>query len=167
MHLHAPVILLLASFSAVGADSLTNAQPMLGFSPEAAAKERDLEARFDSALKRENLRDWMKQLTAHPHQLGSPYDKANAEFIADLFRSWGYQTQIEEFEVLFPTPKTRVLEMTAPEHFTARLAEPPIPQDSTSSLTSEQLPTYNAYSKDGDVTGQLVYVNYAGPQITK
>src|SRR5205085_1305555 len=124
---------------------------------------RELETQFDRGLKRENLREWMKRLTARPHHLGSPYDKENAEFIADRFREWGYQTQIEQFEVLFPTPKVRLLEMTAPVHFTASLQEPPLKEDLTSSLTAEQLPTYNAYSKDGDVTGELVYVNFGTP----
>ncbi|MGE5323624.1 MAG: M28 family metallopeptidase, partial [Actinomycetota bacterium] len=64
------------------------------------------------------------------------------------------------FNVLFPTPKERVLELVAPTKYVAKLQEPPIPVDPTSSQTSEQLPTYNAYSIDGDVTAPLVYVNY-------
>src|SRR5438034_6928651 len=107
-------------------NSSTNDKPLLGFSRENAAQQRTLESRFDSALKRENLRDWMKRLTARPHHLGSAYDKENAEFIAAQFRSWGYDTEIEEFQVLFPTPKLRVLEMIAPEKFTASLKEPPL-----------------------------------------
>ncbi len=115
-------------------------------------------------LQRDDLREWMKRLTAHPHHLGSPYNHELTEFIAAQFRSWGYQTEIEQFDVLFPTPKARLLEMTAPEKFTASLAEPPLPEDSTSSLVAEQLPTYNAFSIDGDVTGELVYVNYGVPK---
>lgn len=137
--------------------------PMLGFSSAGAAKERALEAQFDSSLKRDELRDWMKRLSARPHHLGSAYDHDNAEFIASLFRSWGYDTNIEEFRVLFPTPKRRVVELIAPEHFTAKLVEPPVPGDATSGQTSEQLPVYNAYSTDGDVTGDLVYANYGIP----
>jgi N-acetylated-alpha-linked acidic dipeptidase len=133
---------------------------MLGFTDAGAAAQRALEARFDASLKAENLRGWMKQLTAHPHHLGSPHGKQNAELMASLFRSWGYDTKIEEFSVLFPTPKVRQLELIAPTHFTASLAEPAIPGDSTSGQTDEQLPTYNAYSIDGDVTGELVFVNY-------
>lgn len=144
-------------------DAATNEPSMLGFNRQGAAKQQSLEAQFDASLKRDNLREWMKRLTAHPHHVGSAYDKANAEFIAEQFRSWGYDTQIEEFQVLFPTPRTRLLEMTEPAHFTASLAEPPLKEDSTSGLTNEELPTYNAYSKDGDVTGQLVYVNYGRP----
>jgi len=139
--------------------------PLLGFSRAATnARERELEARFDSLLRRENLREWMRRMSARPHHVGSPFGRENAEFIAGQFRSWGYETNIEEFQVLFPTPRTRLLEMTAPEPFTARLTEPPVTGDATSSQTTEGLPIYNAYSRDGDVTGQLVYVNYGLPR---
>src|SRR2546423_1088704 len=137
---------------------------LTGFDRESTERERALEARFDSLLKKEELREWMKRLSARPHHVGSAYDRDNAEFLLGLFRSWGYDAQIESFDVLFPTPKTRLLELTAPEHYTARLAEPPLKEDSTSAQTSEQLPTYNAYSVDGDVTAQLVYVNYGVPR---
>ena len=139
------------------------AAPLLGFSEERAAQQRDLEARFDSQLKAENLREWMKRLTARPHHVGSPYGKDNAEFMAGLFRSWGYDTKLEEFQVLFPTPKERVLEMIAPTRFTAALAETALPEDATSGQKDEQLPIYNAYSIDGDVTGDLVFVNFGVP----
>ncbi|MBK7935276.1 MAG: M28 family metallopeptidase [Acidobacteria bacterium] len=105
----------------------------------------------------------MKRLSARPHYLGSPYNKENAEFMASLYRSWGYETQIEEFHVLFPTPKTRQVEMTAPEKFTMKLNEPAVAGDASSEQQSEQLPTYNAYSIDGDVTAPVVYVNYGTP----
>src|SRR5262245_49975962 len=140
------------------------APTMLGFSKDNSDRERALEKQFDSYLKRDNLRDWMKRLSARPHHVGSPYGKENADFIAGLFKSWGYDTEIERFDVLFPTPKTRILEMTAPERFKAKLEEPAIKEDATSGQKNEQLPVYNAYSINGDVTGQLVYVNYGIPQ---
>lgn len=136
---------------------------LMGFTREGSLSQKSLETKFDSFLKRENLRDWMKRLSARPHHVGSPYDKENAEFMASLFKSWGYDTQIESFDVLFPTPKTRVLEMLVPEKFIAKIAEPALTEDSTSNQQNEQLPVYNAYSIDGDVTGGLVYVNYGIP----
>src|SRR5438094_1911778 len=139
-------------------------RPLQGFDRADADRERALEKQFDSFLKKDEVRDWMKRLSARPHHIGSPYGKENADFVSSLFRSWGYDTQIERFDVLFPTPKTRVLEMTSPEKFTAKLEEPALKEDSTSGQKSEQLPTYNAYSINGDVTGQLVYVNYGVPQ---
>ncbi|HWN44930.1 MAG TPA: transferrin receptor-like dimerization domain-containing protein [Thermoanaerobaculia bacterium] len=153
---------ILALFLAAAAPA-PPAAPLLGFSEERAAQQRDLEARFDSHLKAENLREWMKRLSARPHHVGSAYGKENAEFMAGLFRSWGYDTKLEEFHVLFPTPTERVLEMVAPTRFTAKLTETALPEDATSGQTDEQLPTYNAYSIDGDVTGELVYVNFGVP----
>jgi N-acetylated-alpha-linked acidic dipeptidase len=129
-----------------------------------SAKEYALEQKFDAQMNPADLRGWMERLTSHPHHLGSPKGKDNAEFMASLFRSWGFDTAIERFDVLFPTPKTRVLELVAPEHFTAQLAEPALPEDTTSNQTAEALPPYNAYSIDGDVTGELVYANYGVPK---
>jgi N-acetylated-alpha-linked acidic dipeptidase len=137
---------------------------LLGFTASGSEKQRALEAQFDETLSAENLRNWMKRLSARPHHVGSPYDKDNADFIAGLFKSWGYDTTIESFDVLFPTPTARLLEMIAPEKTALRLAEPTIREDQASYQTREQLPVYNAYSIDGDVTGDLVYVNYGIPQ---
>lgn len=136
---------------------------MLGFSADSTRAQSALEARFDAALKSENMLQWLKRLSARPHHLGSPYNKENADFIASQFRSWGYDTKLEEFQVLFPTPKTRIVEMTAPDKFKLKLQEPELKEDATSGQVSEQLPTYNAYSIDGDVTAPLVYVNYGVP----
>ena len=105
----------------------------------------------------------MQRLSARPHHLGSPYDKDNAEWILSKFKEWGLDAKIESYDVLFPTPKERVLELVAPGHFTAKLQEPTVAGDPTSSQHDEQLPSYNAYSIDGDVTAPLVYVNYGAP----
>jgi N-acetylated-alpha-linked acidic dipeptidase len=155
------VLSVLFVFSTVSSQSVSPV--MLGFSAEAARAQYVLESRFDEALDPENLRAWMKRITARPHHLGSPHNKENAEFIAEQFRSWGYDTKIEEFQVLFPTPKTRIVEMTAPEKFKLKLQEQQLREDATSGQFSEQLPPYNAYSIDGDVTAPLVYVNYGVP----
>jgi N-acetylated-alpha-linked acidic dipeptidase len=106
----------------------------------------------------------MKRISARPHHLGSLYDKANADWILSKFKEWGLDANIESFQVLFPTPQERALELLEPERFTAKLREPPVDSDPTSSQSDEQLPTYNAYSIDGDVTAQLVYVNYGLPE---
>ncbi len=155
--------LTLVLFTATTFAQTADDKPIFGFTAPNAAKEKALEAQFDAKLNRDNLRNWMQRLSARPHHIGSPYDKDNAEFIASLFKSWGYDTSIEEFQVLFPTPKKRVVEMIAPERFTLKLSEPALAQDRTSNQADEQLPTYNAYSIDGDVTGDLVYVNFGIP----
>jgi len=140
------------------------ADGLLGFDPGRAAAQRGREARFDALLDPQQMREWMRRLSARPHPVGSPFGKEVAEFVAAQFRAWGYETRIETFHVLFPTPLTRELTMVAPTRFAASLTEPPLPQDATSGQTREQLPVYNAYSVDGDVTGDLVYVNYGVPR---
>lgn len=136
---------------------------MLGFSPEGARAQRELEARFDSYLRADDLRDWMREMTREPFYVGSPHNRENAEMVLELFRSWGYDAEIEEYQVLFPTPRIRELEMIAPDRYVARLREPTLEEDATSGIEENRLPTYNAYSADGDVTGELVYVNYGIP----
>ena len=154
---------ILAGFGILAAGARAD-QSLRGFSEEHARDERALEQRFDGALRADDLREWMRRLSARPHNLGSDYGKDNADFLASLFRSWGYDTRIEEFRVLFPTPRTRVLEMLEPTRYQALLSEPALKEDATSGQAAEQLPVYNAYSIDGDVTAPLVYVNYGVPR---
>jgi N-acetylated-alpha-linked acidic dipeptidase len=137
---------------------------LAGYSAPSSQTERDWETKFRALPDPANLREYMKRLSARPHHVGSPYDKDNAEWILARFQQWGLDAHIEKFEVLFPTPKVRVLEMTEPTRFTAKLEEPALAVDPTSNQKSEQLPTYNAYSPDGDVTAPLVFVNYGLPE---
>ncbi|HPI81558.1 MAG TPA: folate hydrolase, partial [Cyclobacteriaceae bacterium] len=134
-----------------------------GFTGEAATAEAALEKKFDGYLKASNLDQWMKHLSARPHHLGSPMGKQYAEWIRDQFRSWGYDANIETYQVLFPTPKVRVLEMVAPVKYKAKLVEPALKEDATSGQQKEQLPIYHGFSADGDVMGELVFVGYGVP----
>ncbi|MFC0182019.1 M28 family peptidase [Pseudarcicella hirudinis] len=81
----------------------------------------------------------------------------------DLFRSWGYEARIDTSYTLFPTPKIRQLELLGPVPFKASLTEPALKEDVTSSQLKDHLPTYNCFSADGDVTAELVFVNYGRP----
>jgi len=122
------------------------------------------DAKFRALPQPSNIRAAMERMSARPHHVGSPYDKDNAEWLLARFKEFGWDAQIEVFSVLFPTPTERLLELVAPTRFTATLEEPVVAADPTSNQKSEQLPNYNAYSIDGDVTGPLVYVNYGRPQ---
>jgi N-acetylated-alpha-linked acidic dipeptidase len=128
--------------------------------PTARADDPTLEQRFDAAIHPDDLRDWMRTMAAEPNQVGSPHDKENAEFELNLFKSWGWDAQIETFEVLYPTPISETLEMTAPQKVAATLQEKPVPGDASTTRLQTALPAYVAYQGDGDVTAPLVYVNY-------
>jgi len=148
----------------VAASSQAPEQALRGYSDNEARAQRDWEQKFRALPSPQKMRQYMERLSARPHHVGSPYDKENAEWLLNTFKGWGLDAHIETFEVLFPTPKQRLVEMVEPVKFTARLQEPAVPGDPTSSQHSEQLPTYNAYSIDGDVTAPLVFVNYGVPQ---
>ncbi len=143
--------------------SLAQTKSLIGFTKETADVQLKAEEKFDSYLKTKNIDDWIKHLSARPHHVGSPYGKANAEFMRDLFKSWGYEAELETYYVLFPTPKVRLLEMTSPTVFKAKLEESALSEDATSGQKAEQLPVYNCWSPDGDVTAELVFVNYGVP----
>ena len=145
--------------------SILDAQDLImGFPEEETDAQITLEAKFDALLNADNLDSWMKYLTAQPHHVGSPYDKKVVDFVAAKFKEWGYQVRIEKFDVLFPTPKLRLVEMLAPTTYKASLTEPPVKGDPYSDQTKEALPGYNAFSVDGDVTADLVFVNYGIPE---
>lgn len=155
-----------ACVAAAGAAALLlSAQepPLRGYSPEAARAQRHFEARFRALPNADNLRSCVQLLSARPHHVGSPYGRFLAEWMLARFKEWGWDARIETFQVLFPTPKERVVELLEPSHYLASLEEPPVPEDPTSSQRDEQLPTYNAFSADGDVTAPLLYVNYGLP----
>jgi N-acetylated-alpha-linked acidic dipeptidase len=142
-----------------GKDTAEDSQ-LLGYTAQSSQQQKDWEKKFRDGIVPDNIRENMRRLSARPHHVGSPYDKDNAEWILSKFKEYGFDAHIETFSVLFPTPKERVVELLEPTKFSAKLQEPVLSVDPTSNQTAEQLPTYNAYSIDGDVTAPLVYVNY-------
>jgi N-acetylated-alpha-linked acidic dipeptidase len=127
---------------------------LAGYSAASARTQRDWEARFRAIPDPANLRAYMQRLTARPHHTGSPYDKDNADWLLSKLTEFGFDAKIETFDVLFPTPKERALELLEPTRFTARLAEPT--EGATPPPTAPSAPSYHAYSIDGDVTAPLV-----------
>ncbi len=152
----ASFIILLFIIKGISQSSIT------GFSAANAKQQFTIEKQFDQNLNAAHIGSTIKQLSSVPHHLGSPGGKAVADTIYNRFKQWGWDVTIDEYTVLFPTPKTRVLEMISPTTYKAVLKEPALKEDATSGQ-SGQLPTYNAWSADGDVTGALVFVNYGLP----
>ena len=134
-----------------------------GFSTVSNQKQTELEQKFDKLLQSSSIGANIKELSAEPHHLGSAGGKRVADAILKKFKEYGWYAKIETYHVLFPTPKTRVLELTAPTHISATMKELAVPEDATSGQEG-QLPTYVAWSADGDVTGDLVYVNFGLPE---
>ena len=149
---------------ALSAHAVDTEHTLRGYTSSDSATEIQWEQKFRGLPEPDRIRENMRRLSARPHHVGSPYDKDNAEWLLAQLKSYGLDAQIETFSALFPTPKLRSLELLGAEKFTAKLQEPAVSVDPTSNQTDEQLPTYNAYSRDGDVTAPLVYVNYGRPE---
>jgi N-acetylated-alpha-linked acidic dipeptidase len=150
-----------AKFAFLGsvAFALTAAPALAAPPPTSQALERNFDALIDPAEQQQ----WLQQMSSAPNHVGSPHDKANAEMELALFRQWGWDAHIEQFDVLYPTPISTTLELITPEHVTLGGQEPPVAEDPTSKLGAEALPPYLAYQGDGDVTAPVVYVNYGMP----
>jgi N-acetylated-alpha-linked acidic dipeptidase len=153
---------LLSAFT-LATQAADSPRTLRGYSQQSSASELQWEQKLKQIPQEDRLRENMRRLSARPHHVGSPYDKDNAEWILAQLKSWGLDAQIETFDTLFPTPKERSVELLEPVKYALKLEEPALPIDPTSNQKEEQLPTYNAYSTDGDVTAPIVYVNYGSP----
>lgn len=163
--LFATVLFLGVSLAPAGRHVAADEQALAGYSAENSRTERQWEEKFKTIPSPERLRAYMEHLSARPHNVGTAFDKENAEWIAAKFKEFGLDAHIETYEILYPTPKERVVELVdGGPRFVAKLQEPPVEVDLTSKQQSEQLPTYHIYSADGDVTAPLVYVNYGIPE---
>ena len=155
------VVICLLALTAHAADKGSD---LRGYTSADSAVEVKWEQTFRSLPDPDHIRENMRRLSAYPHHVGSAYDKNNADWLLAQLKSYGLDAQIETFTALFPTPKSRLLELLGPAPYKASLQEPALSVDPTSSQIREQLPTYNAYSRDGDVTAPLIYVNYGRPE---
>ena len=133
--------------------------------PPMAMDAKALEAKFDAQIDPAEMGRWLQQLASEPNHVGSAHNKANAEWIAAQLKAWGWDSKIETFDVLYPTPISVGLDLVAGPGapFKATLTESPVPGD-LPTYTKDALPAYVAFQGDGDVTAPLVYVNYGMPE---
>jgi N-acetylated-alpha-linked acidic dipeptidase len=129
------------------------------------ADTQSLEKSFDALISPAEQQQWLQQMSSEPNHVGSPHDKANAEMVLALFKQWGWDAHIEQFDVLYPTPISTTVELVAPGHVTLGGQEPSIAEDPslTPANLAKALPPYVAYQGDGDVTAPIVYANYGMP----
>jgi N-acetylated-alpha-linked acidic dipeptidase len=166
-----PSLLVIASLlattvvaAAVPPDASNANDTLFGFDAASASRQQNTEQRFDAMLDPADLNRWNEQLSSEPNNVGSPHDKQNAEFVLKMFREWGWDAHIETFSVLYPTPEKVSLEMISPTKHIAGLNEFGVAGDPSSAIRKNALPPYNVYGGDGDVTAELVYVNYGIPE---
>lgn len=161
MRYRALLCALLATMAGTGALAEEN---VLGFDERGSATQRQLETRVDASIDAGEMDGWLRRMSAAPHHVGSEAGRENANLIAELLRSWGYDTRIAEYRILLPTPRVREVELVAPQRFTATLTEDTLAEDPSTGVRDSLLPPYNAFSTDGEVEAELVFVNYGVPE---
>ena len=140
------------------------ADNLLGYDADTSQQQRDREAIFDAALDADEMDAWLRQLSRKPHHVGSAAGKEVVDAVAALLEGWGYDVELAEYDILLPTPVTRELELIEPSRFSAGLREDTLAADASTAVREGLLPPYNAFSIDGDVEGELVFVNYGIPE---
>ena len=123
-----------------------------------AARERELKALPDAKTAEADF----DVMTAEPHHTGSPYEIKLADYVSDQFKKIGIESTKYEYSVLLPWPKQRRIDIVAPDQVRLEVEEEKIRGDQWADKPGI-LPAYNAYSPSGDVTGEIVYVNFGIP----
>jgi N-acetylated-alpha-linked acidic dipeptidase len=137
---------------------LTAQQATPGYSPAAAARERQVEAAAIAATSPERASAHSRVLSAEAHVAGTPAQARTRDYVIAQMREMGLETEVRHYRVYLPHATSVHLWRISPEPRELPLAEPPVALDATSSLW--QYPTVNGSSAPGDVRGEVVYVNY-------
>jgi N-acetylated-alpha-linked acidic dipeptidase len=135
-------------------------RPIRGFPDDAIAAQRQREEQFRKVPDAVRLKEYMEAMAGDSHVAGQPSSKRVADYALAKFKSFGLNASLEEFEAMMPWPLETKVELVAPDKYELKIKEPVLPEDPDS---GDQTPLYNAYSGDGDVTGEVVYVNYGMP----
>jgi N-acetylated-alpha-linked acidic dipeptidase len=143
--------------------SLALAQTIDGFSPRQSEAQRRLETQYRAVPSPASAREELRRLTSEAHIAGSPEDYATAIYVRDEMRSFGLASDLKEYQVLLPYPRTpSIVELVAPRRERLQVRENVLREDPSSS-SRKIVPLYNGYGASGDITAPLVYVNYGLP----
>ena len=103
------------------------------------------EAQFDAGISSADQMTWLKDFASEPNHVGSPQDKVIADKTLAMFKAWGWDAKIEQYDVLYPTPISTTVELVAPQRIVLGGQEPAVPGDATSANLKGALPPYVAF----------------------
>lgn len=149
---------LVLALLALSAAPLAAQEPLVGYSPAAATRERAAEAAAIEVPDSGRARALSRALSAEPHVAGTPAQARTRDYVLARFREMGIPAEAREYRIYLPHAVEAEVWRLAPEQRQLTLQEPPVPGDSVTALP--QYPPVNGYSAAGDVSGEVVYVNY-------
>jgi N-acetylated-alpha-linked acidic dipeptidase len=141
---------------------------LLGFTAGGTEAQRALERQLLGQPAGDRMAEYHTAMTSEPHHAGTDAQERTAGYYAEKLREFGFdEVLLNRYEVLLPYPVHREVTLLEPERYELKLFEPPLERDGeiVDPFSDDEgvLPTFNAYSADGDVTGEVVYVNYGIP----
>jgi N-acetylated-alpha-linked acidic dipeptidase len=101
-----------------------------------------------------SVRQMSKDLSAVPHMAGTPAQATTRDYVLDRLKSWGVEAWSKEYTIYMPQPDT-----VAAWIITGPRAKPE-PLSLAEPGKGPQIPPFNGYTGDGNVTADVVYVNY-------
>src|SRR5437660_3136809 len=138
--------------------------PILGFSPQHAAAEHQIESMFQSIPSPAKAREWHRTFTAEPHPAASGRNNQLADLVADEWRKQGWEeVTLRRYDVLHSRPRNISLEMTEPVHFIASLREDAYDADPDTKNPAVS-GSYFGYSASGDVSAEVIYAHSGNPE---
>jgi N-acetylated-alpha-linked acidic dipeptidase len=132
--------------------------PLPGYGAASAGVERRAETDAAALPSPTNAAEYARALSREPHMSGTPAQARTRDYVIERMRSWGLETEVRAYEVWMPHPTSIRVWRASPDSRELNLAEGPVAGDSTSTLT--EVPPINGYGGSGDVTAEVVYVNY-------
>lgn len=131
---------------------------MPGYAPRTAEHQRQVENAAmgipDSAESRRHA--WA--LTREAHVAGTPAQERTRDYVLQAMREAGLEVEARPYEIFLPHATEARVWRLGQDTLELDLVEPTLDADRDTGLP--QYPPVNGYSGTGDVTGELVYVNY-------
>ncbi|HEU0015411.1 MAG TPA: transferrin receptor-like dimerization domain-containing protein [Longimicrobium sp.] len=147
-----------ALIALTAAAPLAAQQPMTGFAPQSAARQQAVESAAIAAPSPQRAEELARALSAEAHVAGTPAQARTRDYVIARMREMGLQTEVRAYTIWLPHATSARAWRVSPDPVEIDLREPPIAEDPTSALP--QYPAANGYSAPGDVTAEVVFVNY-------
>ena len=131
---------------------------LAGYTAAGSAAQRDLERRAIAVPSPDSARRIARALSIEPHIAGTPAQERTRDYVNAEMRKLGLRVETRSYRVYLPHATAVHVSRVSPDPMDLPVDEPALAGDSVSQLA--QYPTVNGYSAAGDVTADVIYVNY-------
>lgn len=150
---------ILSNYITQYADSLASTTSITGFNDARVAEQREIELQLIQAHNADTYRKHLYNLTQHPNVAGTPQNREVIKYLAQVSREAGLSVRLYDYDVWLAEPGEVSISIVSPDNIELPNKERIVAQDPYTSHP-DLVHGWNAYSGSGDVTAEIVYVNY-------